>query len=370
MPLFWNSHTLLIYVQIDLSPFTIVIDVVQTTGSLLRHPTHEITRIIIDLSTVKSSRVVPGTIQLLTPEHHRQVKIPMGEAIFDATSCVIDPSPFRGPEALDAAIASNSTIQPSSGSSPVISKAEQALALQSSSSHTRRLMFRNSRRPYPPIQLLAQRWEAEPSGFALPRYRGDFASTSGRHQSNGINLGFEGSNQLALCRTLGASTDSGIYQRATADDLSSVIGFLENTCSVVAPRAASPSVIAFSHWSPTTQSNGELKAFPCHISSLSQSDQYGSSTITFPSWQSPMHEPATPLCDTVGHADCQSVPHIQQSLFFQQNRQIEPVPIGVPDISFYLSPSESATDLSYHAISRIVHTSTTPLHRRSNASAR
>lgn len=347
-----------------------MIDIIQTTGSLLRHPTHEITRIIIGLSTVKASEAVPGIIQLLTPGHHRQVKIPMGGAIFDATSCVIDSAPFWGPEALD-------TIQPRSGSSTVIPTADQASALRPPPSHTKSLMFRNSGRPYPPIQLPAQRWEGEPSAFTPPHGEG-FASTSGRHQSNEMNSGFENSNQLALYRKsfpLNASADSGIDQQTTAGDPSSMIGFVENTCPVAAPRAASHSVIASSHWRTTTASNGEL---PCHISSLSRSDQCGSSTITFPSTQtvfSRSHLPwqssaATPLRDAVEHADYQPVPHIQQSLFFHQHWQTEPVPIGKADLSFYTPSSESATDHSYYPMSRIAHASTTALHRRSNASAR
>lgn len=298
----------------------------QTTGSLLRDPTHEITRIIIGLSTVKASQAVPGTIQLLTPEHHRQVKIPMGWAIFDATSCVINSAPFWGPEALD-------TIQPRSGSSTMIPTTNQASAVRPPPSHTKSLIFRNSRRPYPAIQLPAQSWEGEPSAFTPPDGEG-FAGTSGRHQSNEMNPGFKNSNQLALYRKafpLNASTDSGIYQQTTAGDPSPMIGFVENTCAVAAPRAASHSVIASSHWRTTTASNGPLEAFPYHISSLSQSDQYGSSTITFPStqtvfprshmpWQSSVHDPATPLRDAVGHADYQYVPHIQPSLFFHRHR--------------------------------------------------
>ena len=307
----------------------------------------------------------------------------MEGAILDGTACVIDPALFRGPEALNTPfMASTSRIQPRSGGSPVISIADQASALQPSSSHTKRLLLRNSRRPYPPIQLLAQRWEGDPSTFSPP---GPGEGFSGHHQSNEMNSGFEDSNQLALCPTsfpLDAGADSGIYQQATAGDLGSVIGFVENPCPVVAPRPASHSVIAASHWSPTTQPNGELEAFPCHISSLSQSDQCGSSTITFPPTQmalfrahlpgqSSVHVPATPLRDAVGHADHQSVPHIPQSLFFQQNWQIAPVPIGTPDISFYISSSEPGTDPSYHhPMSRITHVSTTALHRRSNAPAR
>jgi len=215
----------------------IVIDIVQTIGGLLRHPTHEITRIIIELSTAKSTHAVPGTIRFLISDHPRQVKIPMCGA-FGATSLVIDSVPLRSPEALNAApVDSTNTNQPHWGNSPVIPNADRIPALHPPSSHTKRLMLRNSRRPYPPIQLLAQRREGEPSAFAPPRQGEGFTSTSGHHQSNEMDSVVENSYQLALCRKsspFGASANSGVCQEATAGDISAVIGLVENTRPSVA----------------------------------------------------------------------------------------------------------------------------------------
>lgn len=259
--------TLLICISTDLSPFIIVIDIVQTIGSLLRHPTHEITRIIIELSTANSSQAVPGTIRFLTPGQPRQATALIGGAS-DATSVVINSAPFWGFEALKTAfLHSTSTVQPPSGNSPVISTAERIPGLHPSSSHAKRLVIRNSARPYPPIQLLAQRWEDEPSVFAPPIAGEAFASTSGPHQPNEMTGVFENSRQLALRRkslSSNASADPDIYEQNTACNPRSVIGLIEDAHLLGAPRAASHSVISTSHWSTTTQSNGELQAFPWH----------------------------------------------------------------------------------------------------------
>ena len=259
--------TLLICISTDLSPFIIVIDIVQTIGSLLRHPTHEITRIIIELSTANSSQAVPGTIRFLTPGQPRQATALIGGAS-DATSLVIDSAPFWGLEALKTAfLHSTSTVQPPSGNSPVISTADRISASHPSSSHAKRLIIRNSTRPYPPIQLLAQRWEDERSAFAPPLAGEAFASNSGHYQPNEMIAVFGSSKQLALRRKslpFDAGVDPDIYEQNTACNPSSVIGLIENTHLLGAPRAASHSVIATSHWSTTTQSNGELQAFPWH----------------------------------------------------------------------------------------------------------
>lgn len=314
----------------------------QTIGGLLRHPTHEVTRIIIELSTAKSSQAVPGTIKLLIPAQPRRATALTGGAS-DGNSLVIDLGPIRSSEALKTASKTSSkeptsTVQPPSGNSPV----DRISALHPSSSHAKRLMLRNSRRPYPPIQLLAQRREGEPSGFATPQQWEDFASTSSHHQSNEMSLISGSSKQLVLRHKplpFDAGADPGIYEPKTAGNPSSVIGLIENTCLLDAPRAASHGVIATSHWSTPTQSNGELQAFPYHIPSLSQSDQYGPSAITFrfphpaPSART-LYDPEMPLYHTVEHADPQSVSHIQQSLLSQLDPQRRPSPIGTPAVSF------------------------------------
>ena len=245
----------------------IVIDIVQTTGSLLRHPTREITRIIIELSTANSPQAVPGTVRLLIPDQPRQATALIGGAS-DATSLVIDSAPFGESEAFKMAfLDSYSTAQLSSGGEPVISTADQISALDPSSSHANRPILPNSIHPYPPIQLLAQRWEGEPSVFAPPPAGEALASTSGRHQSNEMSAIFESSKQLALRRKslpFDAGADRHIYEQNTACNPSSVIGLMENTYLLDAPRAAGHSVIATSHWSTTTQSNGGLQVFPCH----------------------------------------------------------------------------------------------------------
>lgn len=359
-----------------------MIDIVQTIGGLLRHPTHEITRIIIELSTAKSSQAVPGTVRLLISDQPRQATALIG----DGTSLVIDSGHFRSPEALKTtSMDINSTIQLYSGNSPLFSTADRISALHPSSSHAKRLILRNSRRPYPPIQLLAQRWEGEPSGFAPSQQWGDFASTSGHHQSNEMSSISRSSKQLALRRkSLPSDTGAGpgIYEQNTAGNPSSMVGLMENTCSLNAPGAASHSVIATSHWGTTTQSNGELQAFPYHVSSLSQSDQCGPSAITFrfphraPS-AGALRDLAMPPCDTVEHAEPQTVSHIQQSLLFQLNPQLQRrlSPLGIPAVSFYQAPYfESGTESPYHPMFRVAHASTVsqcfngPLNRGANGS--
>jgi hypothetical protein len=343
----------------------IVIDIAQTRGNLLRHPSCEIIRIIIELSTTQSSQIVPGTVRLLTSDQPRQVKISTGGA-FDSTSLVIDPAPIRGPEALNTVLMHTaSTVCRHSGCSPVISKADQPSVSHPSYSHTKRLMLRDSGRPYPPIQLLAQGLGGGPSAFAPACKREGFASTPSHRQSNEMNSVVGNSAQLGLCRKSSpsdASTDSGIYQQAMADNLDAVIGFIVNTHPLAAPQASSHSVIASSHWSTTIQSNSELQAFPYHTESLSQSYQCVPSTITFPPTQtafsrsnlphrSPVHDLTTPLRDAV---ELRSIPHIQQSLFFQPNRQREAPPCGIPDVLFHRTPStESGTSTPW-----VVHAST------------
>ena len=239
----------------------------QTIGSLLRHPTHEITRIIIELSTANSSHAVPGTIRILTPEQPRQATALIGGAP-DATSLVIDSAPVWGFEALKTGfLHSASTIQPPSCNSPVISTADRISALHPSSSHAKRLIIRNSTRPYPPIRLLAQRWEDERSAFAPPLAGEAFASTFGHYQPNEMSAVFGSPKQLALRRKslpFDAGADPDIHEQNTACNSSSVIGLIENTHLLGAPRAASHSVIGTSHWSTTTPSNGELQAIPWH----------------------------------------------------------------------------------------------------------
>jgi hypothetical protein len=366
--MFWTLHTprLLIYISTDLSPYIIVIDIVQTIGGLLRHPTHKITRIIIELSTAKSPQALSSTIKLLIPDQPHQATALIGGAA-DGASLVIDLGSFRSSEALEnASIDIASTIQPPSGSSPVFSTADQISALHPSSSHAKRLMLRNSIRPYPHIQLLAQRWGGEPLGFAPPQQWEDFASTSGHHQSNEMRFTSGSSKQLVLRHKslpFDAGFEPGIYAQNAAGNPSSVIGLIENTCLLEAPRAVNHGVIATSHWSTTTQSNGELQAFPYHMSSLSRSDQCGPSAITFnfphtaPS-ASALYDLAMPLCDTVEHAEPQSFSHIQQSLLFQLDPELRLSPFGTPAVSFHkTSCLQSSTDSPYHPMFQVAHAS-------------
>ena len=340
-------------------------------SSLLRHPTYAITRIIIELSTAKSSQVVPGTVRLLARDHPRQVRA------FDATSLVIDSSAhlaLQGPGGLNTGfMESNSTIQPHSGHSPEAPKADRTSALLRSPSHTKRLMLRNSGRPYPPIQS-AQRWDGEPLVFAPPRRGKGFTGAAAHHQSNQMNPVAEYSNHLALRRNTFPSDaivdpGIGIYQRvaAAAGDLSSVIGLEEILCPLAAPRAASHNAIASSHWSTTTRSNGELQAFPRHISSLYQSNQHDTSIITFPPTQivpslsHSLHQSYDRTTDAMEDGNFQSRPHIQPFLFFQPNQQLEHSQNDLPDLSFHKMPSlESGTDLSYHPMSSVPHAPTMP----------
>jgi hypothetical protein len=334
----------------------------QTMASLLRHPTHETTRIIIALSTAKFSEAVPGAIRFVTTDH-----LEVGGAV-DATSLVIDPTPVRGPGTLNTAFMSTSgAIQPLSGNLPVIPKTDRTSALRRSSSHSKRLTLRDSRRPYPPIQLQAQWWEG--SGIASTRQGGGFTNTSGHHRSNEMDAVVEDSNQLTLRHMhkpflVDTRADSGIYQQATAGDPSSVTGLVEDIRQLAAHQAARHNVIASSYWSTTTQSNGELQAFPCHVSSLPQSNQCGSSTITFPSiqtapsffhspCQSPTYDLTKPLEDGLEQVNFQSMPSIQQSLFFRSDRQPERSLNDTPEISIHkTSYSESGTHLSYRPMSR------------------
>lgn len=312
-----------------------------------------------------SPLAVPGTVRILAPAYPRQATISMGGAP-DATSFVTDSAPFWTPEDLETTSIDSTIIKPPPGNSRLISTAYPTSALHPSSSHAKRLMLRNSGRPYPPIQLPAQRWEGEPSAFAPQQVEG-FAGTSGHHQSNEMRSIDRGSKQSSLRREsfpFDAGADSGIHEPGMAGNPTSVVGLMDNTCPLGAPRAAGPSVIATSHWSTTTQSNGELQAFPCHNSFLSKSDQCGPSTITFQFTQpAPSHSQlprpgsvydlAMPLHDTVEHAD------LQQSLLFQLNPQLRPPPIGIPVVSFYNMPaSESGTDYPYHPMSRVAHAST------------
>jgi hypothetical protein len=314
---------------------------------------------------------MPGTVRLLAPDHPRQATTSMGGAS-DDIALVIDSAPFWSSEALEAVSRGRTTIRPPWGNSPVISTADRPSALRSSSSHTRRIMIRNSRRPYPPIQPLAQRWEVERLAFA-PRQGEGSPSTSGHHQSNEMISVASTSKQLALRRESlpsGAGADSEIYEQDIAGNPSSVIGPIEGACLLDAPRAVGPSVIATSHWSTIPQSNSELQAFPCHISSLPQSGQCDPPTITFHFTQtapsrhqlphrSSVYDLAMPLPDPVGHEDLQSMSHIQQSLFFQLDPQLRPSPIGLPVVSFYeMASSESGTDHPYHPMSRVAHAST------------
>ena len=346
----------------------IVIDIAQTRGSLLRHPSCAIIRIIIELSMAKSSQIVPGTVRLLTSDQPRQVKLSTGGA-FDATSLVIDPAPIRSPEALNTMFMhSASTVFRHSGCSPVISKADRPFVSHPSYSHTKRLIYRDYGRPYPPIQLLAQRLGGGPSAFAPACKREGLASTPSHHQSNEMNSMVENSAKIGLCLKSApsdASADSGIYQQAMEGNLGAVIGFVVNTHPLATPQASSHSGIASSHWSTTIQSNSELQAFPYHTESLSQSYQCIPSTITFPPTQtafsrsnlqrrSPVHDLTTPLRDAV---ELRSTPHTQQSLSLQPNRQLEAPPFSIPDVLFHRT-SSMESGRSYHPSSWVMHAST------------